>query len=103
MGLKEDTSNYLGPFPIYASVHDPIGEIDKTLLIYRYDSAPFDTIPMRYEDGIFQSSIPKTDSTKHQISYFVITKDKVGLKAVSDTIIPNYALEIVTGNENCFD
>jgi len=90
--VLKDTSNYFGPFPIYASVHDPIGEIDKTLLIYRFDSAPFDTIPMRYEDGIFQSSIPKTDSTKHQISYFVITKDKVGLKAVSDTIIFNILL-----------
>lgn len=84
--VLKDTSNYFGPFEVNAVVHDPIGEIDTTLLLYRFDSALFDTTAMQFENGVYRGSIPKIDSTDHKISYYVLTMDKVGLSAVSDTI-----------------
>ncbi|APF19659.1 Glycosyl hydrolase family 32 domain protein [Caldithrix abyssi DSM 13497] len=92
--VLQDTANYFGPFEISAIVSDSIGEIDTTLLIYRFDSEPFDTTGMHFESSVFKGTIPSSDSTEHQISYFVITRDKVGQSAVSDTIIFN---TLITG------
>ncbi len=86
MTIWSDTTNYFGPFDVTAFIVDSIGVIDTTLLIYRFDNAPFDTTFMQLVNGVYSGAIPKTDSTENQISYYVVTLDKAGWKSVSDTI-----------------